>query len=53
MSPYFDKMFSKYEYSFRKGYSAQQCLLSVLEKYKTAVDKYKVFGALLTDLLTA
>ena len=50
MSAYFDEIFSKYQYSFRKGYSTQQCQLTLPEKWK-AVDKGKVFGALLTDLL--
>ena len=49
MSAYFDEIFSKYQYGFRKGYSSQQCLLALLEKWKAAVDKGKVFGALLTD----
>ena len=38
---------------FRKGFSAQYCLLAMLEKWKSAVDKGKVFGALLTDLSKA
>ena len=33
--------------------STQQCLLALLEKWKAAVDKGKVFGALLTDLSKA
>ena len=53
MSAYFDEIFSKYQYGFRKGYSTQQCLLALLEKWKAAVDKGKVFGALLTDLSKA
>ena len=46
-SAYFDEIFSKYEYVFRKGYSTQQCLLDLLEKWKAALE---VFGTLLTDL---
>ena len=53
MSAYFDEMFPKYQYGFRKGYSTQQGLLALLEKWKTAVDKGKAFGALLTDLSKA
>ena len=53
MSAYFDKIFSKYQYIFRKECSTQQCLLALLEKWKTAVDKGKVFGALLTNLSKA
>ena len=41
---------SKYQCGFRKGYSTQYCLLAMLEKWKSAVDKGKSFGALLTDL---
>ena len=50
MSANFDEIFSKYQYGFREGYSTQQCILALLEKWKTSVDKGKVFEALLTDL---
>ena len=50
MSAYFDEIFSKYQYGFRKGYSTQQCPLALLTKWKAAADKGIVFGALLTDL---
>ena len=40
----------KYQCGFRKGYSTQHCLLAMLETWKSAVDKGKSFGALLTDL---
>ena len=53
MSAYFDEMFSKYQYGFRKGYSPQQCLLASVEKWKATVGKGKVFGAFLTDLSKA
>ena len=33
---------------FRKGYSPQHCLLSIIEKWSKAVDNNKAFGALLT-----
>ena len=36
-----------------KGYSTQQCLLSMLEKWKCAVDNGKAFGLLRTDLSKA
>ena len=52
MSAHFDEIFLKYQYGFRKGYSTQQCLLVLLEKWKAAVDKSKVFGALLTDVVS-
>ena len=35
---------------FRKGYSAQHCLLVMIEKWKKVVDNGGAFGALLTDL---
>ena len=38
---------------FRKGYSTQYCLLAMLEKRKSAADKGKSFGELLTDLSKA
>ena len=44
-----DIFFSKFQCGFRKGYSTQQCLLALIEKWKSAVDKGKPFGALLTD----
>ena len=53
ISEYFDPILLKFQFGFRKGFSAQHCLLSVLEKWKTAVDKKKPFGALVTDLSKA
>ena len=45
---------SKYQCGFRKIYSTtQHCLLAMLEKWKSALDKGKSFGALLTDLSKA
>ena len=44
-----DQFLSKFQCGFRKGYSTQYYLLSMLEKWKSAVDKGKLFGALLTD----
>ena len=38
---------------YRKGYSAQHCLLAISEKLKKIVDNGHVFGALLTDLSKA
>ena len=48
-----DQFLPKYQCGFRKGYSTQYCLLAMLEKWKSAVDKGKSFGALLTDLSKA
>ena len=51
MSEYFEKpFFSKYQCGFRKGFSAQHCLVAMLEKWKSAIDNKKLFGALLIDL---
>ena len=41
---------SKYQFGFRKGFSAQHCLLAILEKWKRSVDQGKVLGVLLTNL---
>ena len=53
MSSFFDHIFSIYQCGFRKGFSAQHCLLAMLEKWKSSNDKGKAFGALLTDLSKA
>ena len=45
--------FSKYQCGFRKGFSAQHCLVSILEKCKSATDNKKSFGALLKNLSKA
>ena len=50
ISEYFEQFLSKYQCGFRKGFSPQHSLLSMLEKWKSAVDNKKVFGALLMDL---
>ena len=39
MSDYFEDIFDKQQCSFRKGYNTQQCLLKMLEKWETSVDK--------------
>ena len=53
MPEFFDNIFSKYQYGFRKGYSAKHCLLVMIEKWKKIVDTGGAFGALLTDLSKA
>ena len=45
-----ENVFSKFQCGFRKGYSMQQCLIALIEIWKSATDKGKSFGALLTDL---
>ena len=47
---YFDNILVPSQYSFRKGYSAQHCLLAMIEKFKEAIDRGNEFGARLTDL---
>ena len=53
MSEVFDNIFSKYQCGFRKGYSAQHCLLVMIEKWKKVVDNAGAFDASLTDLSKA
>ena len=47
---FMELLLSKYQSGFRKGYNTKYCLLGMLEKCKSAVDKRSLFGALLTDL---
>ena len=49
MSQFSENIFSKYQCGFRKGFSTQQCLLAMLEKWKRCIDNSKMFGDLLTD----
>ena len=53
IATYFEHIFSRYQCGSCKGYSAQQCLLTMIEKWKNFVDNGSVFGALLTDLSKA
>ena len=53
MSEFFDNIFSKYQYGFRKGYSAQHCILIMTEKWKKVADNGGAFSALLADLSKA
>ena len=53
ISNFMEPFFSEQQCGLRKGYSTQNCLLSMLEKWKSAVDKGKYIGALLTDLSKA
>ena len=50
---YIDHYLSKYLCGFRKGYSTQHCLMVMLEKWRRALDKRMIAGALLTDLSKA
>ena len=53
MNKYFDPILSKYQFGFRKGYSAQQCLLIMIEKWRASLDQNGTCAALLTDLSKA
>ena len=53
ISDYFEDVLSKCQCGFRKGYSAQHCLLVMIERWKQMVDCGGVFGALLADLSKA
>ena len=44
-SEYFKQFLSKYQCGFRKGFSAQHSLLSMLEKWISAVDNKKVLSS--------
>ena len=50
MCPYFDKLFLKFQCGFRKGFHAQHCLITMIEKWRRSVDGGGQAGALLTDL---
>ena len=53
MIKFFDKIFSKYQCGFRKGYSTQHSLFVKTEKWKKVVDNRYAFDALSTDLSKA
>ena len=53
LSKYFDKILSKFQFGFRKGFSTQQCLLAMIEKLRKSLDKGGASAALLTDLSKA
>ena len=53
ISSFFENILSKYQCGFRKGFSAQHCLLRMIEKWRICLDHGKVTGALLTDLSKA
>ena len=53
LNEYFETKLSKYQCGYRKGYSAQHCLILMLEKWKYSIDKNGASGALLTDMSKA
>ena len=50
---YFDKIFSRYQCGFRKGFSTQHILLTMIEKMKISRDNKQFCAAVLTDLSKA
>ena len=53
ISNYIEKYLSPYLFGFRKGHSVEQCLMTMLETWKRALDRKKSVGAVLTDLSKA
>ena len=53
INEYMDVHLSRRQCGFRKGCSTQECLLTMLEKWRFAVDNKTIFGALLADLSKA
>ena len=52
ISQFFENIFSKYQCGFRKGFSIQQCLLAMLEKWESSVDNCEMFGASLASTIS-
>ena len=50
---HFENIFSKFQCGFRKNFVTQHCLLLMIDKWKKAVDKNKVSGAILRDFSKA
>ena len=53
MNSYFDKIFSKNQCGFRKGFHTQHILLAMIEKMKASRDNKQLCAAILTDLSRA
>ena len=53
MCHFFDQIFSKLQCGFRKGFSAEQCLIHMIEKWWTYLDTGGHGSALLADLCKA
>ena len=51
--PYLNKFFSKYHGGFRKGFSAQHCLIAKVEKWRQSLDSGGQAAAVLTDISKA
>ena len=53
MEAYLETILSPNQCGFCKGFSAQHCLISLIEKWKKSIDNGGAFGALMTDLSKA
>ena len=53
LNDYFESKLFKFQCDFRKGYSAQYCVLLILEKWKKCIDNKGSAGALMTDMSKA
>ena len=53
INKYMEDKLSEYQCGFRKGMSAQNCLLFMIEKWRVSLDKSGKAGVLLTDLSKA
>ena len=51
--PYLNNYFSKYQCGFRKGFSAHQCLIAMIEKWRQSLDSGGQVAEVLTDLSKA
>ena len=50
---YLDSLLATNQCRFQTGFSSQNCLLLMMEKFKEAIDKRNQLGALIVDLLKA
>ena len=53
MYPFVESKLSNNQCGFRKGFSAQHCLIVMIEKWRMAIDNKNSAGVLLTDLSKA
>ena len=51
--PCLNKNFSKYQCAFRKEFSAQHCLIAMIEKWRQSLDSGGEAATVLTDLSQA
>ena len=53
MRDYFNDVLSKFQYGFRGGFGAQNCLLYMIETIRKIRDNHGMFAAVMTDLSKA